>query len=689
MSDDDRPDNVLQMPRIGSPPPPPVPPPPALDEPPTAPATDPGSGHGVRISAFDAPPVPHAPPPPAAVPAALRSDGLDDDQGAADIGAPRTGALSLAAVLAIALAAFEGLQTWIQESGPRRAEAAKHQREMELSAAKATADAARLGAEADAALAKARASRIQSSHAYGRSALGRGTAGHRSGSGSLGRSSSGAGPGASRKGASRPHSGSTGLSGLRQSAPRRDSAARTGNGHTGSRSSGSGGAAGGRGSSGSSWGSGTGNRGGGSGSSGSGRGSGSGGNAGGRSGPGGSPRRSPRQAVADWFKKNKTPGGGTPSGDTRAAVRTAAKKTKAGPTFWEAAGDKPGSRWKPDTRRKDSGKDSGKDDSKTGDNAKAWTAPGDRRTTFKEAVADAFADRWKRRRDQWDATGGPRRTAPEAAARPDDASSAGPAPEGGKGRRRRAPRPGDGEAAAPPPSGGPRTDGPGPRTAGAAGPRSSPFDADPPGPAVTYTVEQAGPARSNRPPQPTTSAAAQLPRQGPPALPRAPQRPAGPRPGTTRRKDPIPMPPAPARTADVPTPATVGGVLAQHATDITLDDVLKALTLLTTEGMETHDDCANLARNGEQLLRELESMAADLAANHNVVGPRTLSALFVLMESVAQMVAQAKRMARAALSAAELSEAEETAMARDYRPTQDATADAGLVAPSARIHNEN
>jgi hypothetical protein len=128
---------------------------------------------------------------------------------------------------------------------------------------------------------------------------------------------------------------------------------------------------------------------------------------------------------------------------------------------------------------------------------------------------------------------------------------------------------------------------------------------------------------------------------------------------------------------------------AHHATDITLDDVLKALTLLTTEGMETHDDCAELARKGEQLLAELESMAADLAADHNVTGPRTLSALSALMESVGQMVVQSKRMARAALTAAELSEAEETAMARDYRPTQEATADAGLAAPSARIHNEN
>ncbi|CAM5697471.1 hypothetical protein STENM223S_09222 [Streptomyces tendae] len=124
-------------------------------------------------------------------------------------------------------------------------------------------------------------------------------------------------------------------------------------------------------------------------------------------------------------------------------------------------------------------------------------------------------------------------------------------------------------------------------------------------------------------------------------------------------------------------------------TDITLDDALKALTLLTTAGMVTYDDCAQLARQARRLLNELETMAADLATTHNVSGKRTTRALSVLMESVGELILYAERMARAALAAAETAEAEETAMARDYRPTQDATVDAGLAAPSARIHNEN
>lgn len=154
------------------------------------------------------------------------------------------------------------------------------------------------------------------------------------------------------------------------------------------------------------------------------------------------------------------------------------------------------------------------------------------------------------------------------------------------------------------------------------------------------------------------------------------------------------MPPVPARTAGVPAPVAAsvpapGGMPARHATDITLDDALKALTLLTTAGMETHDECAALAKQARRLLGELEAMAHDLTVTHNVSGPRTLRAVSVLMESVAQLVVQSERMARSALDAAELAEAEEMAMARDYRPTQEATADAGLATPSARIHNEN
>ncbi|MFH8939557.1 hypothetical protein [Streptomyces griseosporeus] len=702
MSDDDSPDNVRHLPRIGAGPPPPVPQAPALD----GDADGPGDEAGpVRISAFDAPHVPHAPQSADSLPAALRSDGLDSPQEYPDAGPPRTGALSLAAILAIALAAFEGLQTWIRESGPRRAEAFAHQRELELLAAKADADATRYRAEADREHARSR--RIPSSHEYGRSALGRG-------SGSTGRGGSGIGAGRSTAGRIGPFNGSA------QRSPGAGSRMTTGIGSSGTgrmRSGPSaGGAASGRSGGGASRNGGSagrndalwrrnggsfgrsdaagrrngvvGDRNGGSGTfrcSTGGRGD--GGTAGGR--------RTARQTIADWWGKGKDSSGGgsgsTPgaknshSAGRKAAVREAARRTRPGPTFWDAAGDRAQDRWK---RRPGQGtQGTGAGGARAGASRRGndgWTAPGDR-VGFRDAVFDAMADRWKKRRERWAANGGPRPSRPGT-----------PGSSNARSRRR-----GPSESARP--SGHPGqsagTGATGPDTDAKPGfgqPRSSPFDADT-GEGVTITVEQVDPpgAHAKRwEPDAAGPGWPVLPRQGTPQLPRAPQRPAGPRPGTTRRKEPIAMPPAPARTASAAGPVTAsvparGGMSAQHATDITLDDALKALTLLTTAGMETHDECAELAKQARRLLGELETMAQDLAVTHNVTGPRTLRAAATLIETVAELVVQSERMARAALDAAEAAEAEETAMARDYRPTQAATADAGLITPSARIHNEN
>ncbi|MFE1927558.1 hypothetical protein ACFW91_34010 [Streptomyces asoensis] len=679
MSDDDHPDNLRHLPRIGSPPLPDLPPPPDLTTPAAGTAGDSGD---VRISPFDAPEVPHVPAPPAAVTTALHGEGTDPS-GTPDAGSPRPGALSLAAILAIALAAFDGMQTWIQENGPRRAEAARHQREMELLAAKADAEAARLGAEAGAVRAK---SRVPSSHDYARSALGR-SSGSRggstgpSGSSLFGRGSSrspghgmgAAGPGRSRNGRTSTGSQTTpgrngktygrndGASPRNSGGGSRNGALRPGGLLSGRRGSGNSGAGGS---------SGTGTGGGGSGGAGRSR---SGGGASGSAGRGkgraaDSGRRSPRQAVADWWKKGKasrgTTGADGRAGGAGAALRNAVKSAKPGPTFWDAAGDKPGRRWKQATP--DPGEATGKGSGSRRNTAKTWRTSGDhggQRVTFKNAVADAFADRWKRRRDQWTAAAGPRRAA-KPGTKP---SGTGRGTDSNERRFRDA------------------MNDHAKRHAGAAGAqpgadaRSSPFD-DSTEPAVTYTVEQDGPARPNRTPQQPRA----VPRQGPPALPRAPQRPAGPRPGTTRPKEPIPMPAAASRPATAP-----GRLPAQHATEITLDVALRALTLLTSSGMRTYDDCDGLAKHSRQLLGELETMAQDLRITHNVSGRRTHAGLAQLIEQVGELIRQADRMAKACLEASELAEAEETQMARHYRPTQDATLDAGLMTPSARIHNEN
>ncbi|WP_435596625.1 hypothetical protein [Streptomyces albogriseolus] len=702
MADDDSPDNVLQMPRIGSPPPPPVPAPPTLDGDQDHPAADDGV---VRISAFDAPAVPHAPPPPGAVPAALRSDGLSEPQAPGDAGPPRTGALSLAAILAIALAAFEGLQTWIQESGPRRAEAAAHQRELELMAAKATADATRHHAEADREHARAR--RVPSSYDYGRSALGRG-------SGGAGRGTGGIGPGRAGTGRAGPHSGSTrhrsgaghsgrpstgtGRSeghgagpdsrrngpGSRRNGPgvHRNGPGSDRNGFLRDRNSGRGSRSDG----GSRRKDGFGNSGGNSARGPAGLGSGRG-----SAGTGGSGRRSARRAVADWWGKDKKkpdgtgPGakdsgdkgskGGSRGADTKAAFRRAVKHSKPGPTFWEKAGDRLEDRWRKRHSNTDSpttgagGKRDGAKRRNTGNDS--WTPPGDR-GGFRGAVFDAVNDRWKKRRERWTAESGPRPKSNPSASR----------------KHRNA-----GRTADPGPSSGPGSGTPGPHGPGArpgyGQARSSPFDADT-GPDVVITVEQVDPpgAHAKRwEPGAIGPSPKGLPAQSQPVLPRAPQRPAGPRPGTTRRKDPIPMP---AASSGAVTPMNTSvGIAGEHLTEITLDDVLNVLSQLTTDGMETYDDAVNLAGRARRLLAELDQMTDDLARTHNVSGPRTKRAIASLMESVADMTATVERLAQAALAAAEGAEAEETAMARDYRPTQDATADAGLHTPSARIHNEN
>jgi uncharacterized protein YoxC len=133
-----------------------------------------------------------------------------------------------------------------------------------------------------------------------------------------------------------------------------------------------------------------------------------------------------------------------------------------------------------------------------------------------------------------------------------------------------------------------------------------------------------------------------------------------------------------------------GEMSAQHHTDITLDDVCRALEHLTSQGMDTYDSCEALAKQARRLLGQLELMSQDLSTAHNTGGSRPfIQAVADLQNAVSDLARRATRMAQAALDAAELAEAEETAMNRDYRPVADATSDAGLHTPSARLHNEN
>lgn len=705
MSDDETPGNVFSLPRIGSMQPPAAPAVPVL-----APA---GSGadsdaDAVRISPFDLSPAPVAPAAPGLVPATFRSE-------PADAGPPRTGALSMAAVLAIALAAFEGIRTWVQESGPRRMEAAAHKRKLELMAAKADSDAARYGARTDAERARMqqRGGRgVQSSHEYGGKALGRG-------SGGSGRRGGPQGSGGSGKGSSGPHKGSggSGSKGSNSQAskgskgpkpPKGSSRSDTTGVRKPKKSSGGGQGPGGGSPSGKGGGKGQdGKRPGGknssgkdktsSGSSGASS-SGTGKGGGGRKGKNG--RTTLPQAVQNaieerWNKrkpsspfitkdnkpKEKSPKNGDKTRDDAGSAGTEPKSSKKDDT--KQPGPGPINLTKPNTKGKKH-------------------APGDAdRTTFWAAVGDTARNRWKNR----DRTPPYTKTPPKTP-KPDSptASKPGSGPAGSDASSKTKPRRGEKKdgtdnrardedsmwdrfrdrlrKTGPSSSGG--FDG----SDASYSARTSPFDTEPdPGPGplkVPMERADAGPGSQAKRWEPASIGAAQrsLPRTGPAALPRAPQRPAGARPGTTRRKDPIPMPATPARPAP-------GGLAAQHATEITLDDSLKALQQLTTEGMDTHDDCDELARQARRLLGVIDDMKHDLADAHNADGPRTRAALHTLLEAVSALMREADRMAKDALDAAELAEAEETAMNRDYRPYADATADAGLVAPSSRLHLEN
>lgn len=127
---------------------------------------------------------------------------------------------------------------------------------------------------------------------------------------------------------------------------------------------------------------------------------------------------------------------------------------------------------------------------------------------------------------------------------------------------------------------------------------------------------------------------------------------------------------------------------AEHTTEVTLDDTLEVLEKLTQESFGAHDESVRLAAKAKELRAALEDLAADLQSRHNVIGRLTGRAMALLAESMDVLARKAEQMAVSSLAAAELSEASEQAMFDAYKPVQQATADAGLAVPSARVHNE-
>ncbi|MFI8792678.1 hypothetical protein [Streptomyces sp. NPDC055105] len=235
---------------------------------------------------------------------------------------------------------------------------------------------------------------------------------------------------------------------------------------------------------------------------------------------------------------------------------------------------------------------------------------------------------------------------------------------------------------------GPTSGGPGPG-------RKSPFqNASNTGPA-TWTV-----TRDDQP-APTPNGPAAGITAGVNALPAAPE-PHTARPGTTRPQEAHPMPPVPVPAQDprlqkarnqaarrgAAVAAQAGQMDAQHATEINLDDSLDEYGDFKDDGFKTHAQCSLLSGRARKLRDTLGAFAEDLAVNHNLIGPLFAGAMASLAESMELVARMADEMEISSLEAAEMAETADNELNDAYRPYNVATADAGLTTPSAPIHNK-
>ncbi|MFF7335430.1 hypothetical protein [Streptomyces sp. NPDC008150] len=217
--------------------------------------------------------------------------------------------------------------------------------------------------------------------------------------------------------------------------------------------------------------------------------------------------------------------------------------------------------------------------------------------------------------------------------------------------------------------------GPGPGTGAGSRQRRSPFQNAGQATSGGYTVTI---TRDDQPTPGHSSAAIPTRR---PALGPAPV-PHTARPGTTRIQE--------ARTmaAHVAQQHTGRHMDAQHATEITLDDALDEYGDFTADAFATNAQSHKLAGRARKLRDVLADFAEDLAINHNLIGPLFSAAMARMSESMDLVARMADEMETASLQAAEQAESADNDLNDAYRPYNTATADAGLSTPSAPIHNE-
>lgn len=219
-----------------------------------------------------------------------------------------------------------------------------------------------------------------------------------------------------------------------------------------------------------------------------------------------------------------------------------------------------------------------------------------------------------------------------------------------------------------------------------------------------YTVERddyPGAQAKRWEPDAITTGTPALPATGPAALTAAPT-PHTARPGTSRPKEPIAMPPTPARRTDpritkAKHQAARAGhqVIAQarhmdarHETEITLDDALDQYQELVSDAFKTSDQTTKLAGRAAKLRDTLAVFAETLAVENNLIGALFTAALASLSESMDLVSRMADEMSISSLYAAEEAEGTSNDLDDAYRPYTQEAIDRNLPAPSAPAHNE-
>ncbi|MGW9613323.1 hypothetical protein [Streptomyces diastaticus] len=587
--------------------------------------------------------MPSLPLPPTAT--ASRSEGLD--QRADDREEIGVGSLGLAAILAVALAALRGtagaITDWRQRRMAAAAEAAP------LRAARAKLQASQMRADAaDPSSGGGGRGRVPSSNDYGRRTLGGGGGGGRSTGGGTGRTSGGSFRSA-------PGSGGTGPS-------RRSNTNGSGNGTGLSGTLGSGSTARSTG------------KGAGTGSS---SGSGTGASRSGASGGGGGRRPGLLDQLTGRGRRGKDIGSSA-TGTGSGSGPTGGGKGRSGTG---ASGAGSGS----STRTTGKGTSSGAGPSTSEDGTGTSKSAGTERVTLGKSLGDEARrraeERLRRRRENLDPPvlhrvprneKGPDSTAPEEP----EAAANGPADSG--------PPPGPPKTETGPHTAGTGSNGPGwefyepPGDGGRRDPWDSLFEAEWDA-QVVWTVEQVDPpgAHARRwEPDAIAPARAGLPASTPPTATAT----AGATTPSMTKETRV--------SAPIPTPRAAGAA-SEHLTDVTLDDVLASLEKSKTDCFTTYDECASLATLAAELRDGLHALGTELKQRHNVIGRMTGAAMHRLGESMDLLVRKAEEMRTESLHAAEAIELAHDDMHDAYRPVQQATADAGLVMPSARIHNED